>query len=289
MNKNFTCEEIYPNIVVYKNLFKDIDKVYDILKKSTNDQTDRIFSNWTQWSIFGDYLNPVIENFNPAERHGNVDLVVTQGQIQQDQKDFLIELFEYFHIITEDYTKKHNIPVDYSEFSVDNDGNNTPTWRVAGPTICKYHISDEIEKHGMRYHSDYQREQANEPGYKFAITALAYFNDDYVGGEIDFVIGKKMFKYKPKAGDYIVFPSGHPDILTENGNVYIHGVMPSEGTHKYFSRMYIQQYYKGSDEWLENQEKYGVEKWASMQEEIREEFRKNNPQRSEIEGGIRIQ
>jgi hypothetical protein len=59
-SSNLESTEIYPNIVVYKNLFKDISKSYKILTDSLIDSEDRLFSPWTQWSIFGDYLNPII-------------------------------------------------------------------------------------------------------------------------------------------------------------------------------------------------------------------------------------
>jgi hypothetical protein len=52
--------------------------------------------------------------------------------------------------------------------------------------------------------------------------------------------------------------------------------------------MYLQEYFPGSDIWFENEEKYGKETWANMQEDLRKEHRDKYPQRSEIQGGIRI-
>jgi predicted 2-oxoglutarate/Fe(II)-dependent dioxygenase YbiX len=50
-----------------------------------------------------------------------------------------------------------------------------------------------------------------------------YFNDNYIGGEVEFKdhIGKP---YKPNAGDLLIFPSS-PD--------YIHRVLPIESGIKY--------------------------------------------------------
>lgn len=288
-DSTLVSEEIYPYIVVYKNMFNDIDKVNKILKESTNDNEDRIFSKWTQWSHFGEYLNPVVDIFDDKDFYKNIDKVIANTRLQQDQKDFLLEVLEKFHLVTTDYANRYNVPVDYSSTSIDVNGNTTPMWRCTGPTVCKYHISTEKEKYGMNYHSDYIRSQQNDPGYKFVITALAYFNDDYEGGEIDFAIDKKLLKYKPKAGDYVVFPSGHPSILTEDGIVYLHGVMPSEGSNKYFSRMYVQQYYGGSDEWFANEQKYGREIWEGMQNDLRRIHEEKYPQRHVIENGVRIQ
>ena len=140
----------------------------------------------------------------------------------------------------------------------------------------------------MRYHSDYIREQGYAPGYKFVITCTIYFNDNYEGGEVDFAMGDKLVKYKPEAGDLLVFPSGHPDYLTEDGMPYLHGVMPSYNNNKFLSRMYWQKYQKGTDDWYEKEKEFGKEVWASMQPELEKAFRDKHPQRSVIENGVRI-
>jgi hypothetical protein len=291
-NKKLDSVEIYPYIVVYKNLYKDIKKGYDLLKESTDNKDDNFFSKWEKWSHFGTYLSPACEGFELNQtRYAEVDKIATHTKKQEDQKQFLLEIMENFHIVTQDYASRFNVEVDYDKISTLADGGHTRTWRFSGPSICRYHIAaslDHEEDGGMHYHSDYVRERGHEPGYNFAITALSYFNDDYEGGEIDFVIGKKMLKYKPEAGDYVVFPSGHPDFLTEDGIVYLHGVMPNTGTHKYFSRMYLETHSEGSPEWFENEKKYGKEVWDSMQEKLRKQYRDLHPQRRTIEDGIRI-
>jgi hypothetical protein len=287
-NKNIESIEIYPYIVVYKNLYKNIEKGYNLLKDSTDNADDNFFSKWTQWSQFGEYLDPPTKEFRLNESNdAEVTKIITTTEKQEDQKQFLLEILANFHLVTKDYTSRYNIDVNFDEV-IDGPDQKHKLWRFSGPSICKYNFGVEAGAKGMAYHSDYIRERQEEPGYKFAITALSYFNDDYEGGEIDFVIGKKLLKYKPEAGDYVVFPSGHPDILTENGTVYLHGVMPTEKTNKYFSRMYLEKYYKGSSEWFENEKKYGKEVWIEMQEELRAEFRMAHPQRRQIQEGVRI-
>jgi len=280
--------EIYPYIIVYKNLFNDIAKTYSVLKESTEENEDRAFSNWTQWSIFGEYLNPVMPSFDGGAKYCNFENIVANTQAQKDQRELGLELMAGFYLATEDYISRYGIDVDLEAMSIDADGNPTPTWRKTGPTVAKYHISTEDNPVGMRYHSDYIREQTESPGYKFAITALAYYNDDYEGGEIDFCVGNKLIKYKPVAGDYVVFPAGHPDYLTEDGMVYLHGVMPSTGTHKYLSRLYWQKYYEGSSGWHEKEKEFGKTIWAGMQKDLEKEHRQKYPQRSEIKDGVRI-
>ena len=281
--------EIYPHILVYKDMFKDISKSYKVLTDSLVESDDRLFSPWTQWSIFGDYLNPIVPGFSMSDKFGNLKSLKTSTQVQEDQKNFSIEMMENFHLVTEDYIKRYSLDIDLSSLSVDESGNSVPTWRWTGGTIGKYHISSEEEKVGMRYHSDYIREQGYAPGYKFVITCTIYFNDNYEGGEVDFAMGDKLVKYKPEAGDLLVFPSGHPDYLTEDGMPYLHGVMPSYNNNKFLSRMYWQKYQKGTDEWYEKEKEFGKEVWTSMQPELEKAFRDKHPQRSVIENGVRIQ
>lgn len=280
--------EIYPNILVYKNMFKDISNSYKVLTDSLVESDDRLFGPWTQWSIFGDYLNPIIPGFSMSEKYGNLKDIETTTEIQENQKNFAIEMMEKFHLVTEDYIKRHNLDIDLNEKSVDDFGNIVPTWRWTGGTIGKYHISTKDNPIGMRYHSDYIREQGESPGYKFVITCTIYFNDDYEGGEVDFVMGDKLVKYKPEAGDLLVFPSGHPDYLTEDGMPYLHGVMPSYNKNKFLSRMYWQKYQSGTDEWYEKEAEFGKEVWAEMQKDLEEQFRLKHPQRTVIENGVRL-
>lgn len=286
MSATLISEEIYPNIVVYKNTFKNIEKIYSTLKESAENNEDRLFTNWSTWSIFGTYLAPPVLN-NPNITLDKAKLLNAKTEIQQNQKDLLVELLENFELVTKDYAEKHGIDINKESTCIDKENVHQKEWNITGPSICKYNISED-HTGGMNYHSDYIREQSDKPGYKFVITALAYFNDDYEGGEIDFAIGKKLFKYKPKAGDFLVFPSGHPEILTENGEVYLHSVHPSKKTNKYFSRMYWQKYQKGTDEWYEKETEFGKDVWASMQPELEKIFRDRYPQRSVIENGVRI-
>ena len=173
--------EIYPNILVYKNIFKDIKKSYKVLIDSLLETEDRVFSPWTQWSYFGSYLNPIVPTFSESDKFGNLKKIKTESKNQENQKNFGIELMENFHLVTEDYIKRHNIEIDLNEESVNESEETVPTWRWTGGTIGKYHTSSEKKKVGMNYHSDYIREQIKSPGYKFVITCTVYFNADYEG------------------------------------------------------------------------------------------------------------
>ena len=286
MPKSLDYIELYPKIFVYKNVFKDINNTYLQLKESSGED-DGLFSPWTQWSLFGEYLNPTFTNHPHSLTIDYIKEIKTETEKQEKQRLAILELFENFHAVTEDYAIKNNVDFDKDLDVLTRGGEKTKQWQMTGPSIARYRtdIEDPI---AMTYHSDYIRQPIVSPGYKFAITALAYFNDDYTGGEIDFIVNGEAYMYKPEAGDFLVFPSGHPDILTKDGSVYIHGVMPAKGESKYLSRMYWMKYHFGDNEWFEKEEEFGKEIWLDMQTDIMQKFRDEHPNKISAEKERRI-
>lgn len=121
----------------------------------------------------------------------------------------------------------------------------------------------------MPFHTDYKQEQKHQPGLKHYITANLYINDDYKGGEIIFMIDdntENLIRYKPKAGDLVVFPSGER---------YRHGVRTVDEGKKYFIRSFWHYKYDGSPEWHEEKAKYSEEEWAKK-ENLRERIERNS-------------
>lgn len=283
---NLEIIELYPKILVYKNVFKDIEKIYSILKESAENNEDRVLGKWVKWSNFGEYLpdtflNNVKEGPNTIE---NVEKIKPVTQIQEDQKSFILELLEIFNITIKDYAEKNNLEFDLDKKIIDKYGEEKYLWEQRGPQIARYR-TDISAPVAMNYHSDYIREPIVTPDHKFVVTVLAYFNDDYEEGEIDFCIGKDLYKYKPEAGDLVIFPSGHPNILTKDGNVYLHGVMAPKGPSKYLCRMYLAKYEYGDDEWYEKEEEFGADVWKEMQPEIMDYYNSYVAiQRNYIEG-----
>jgi len=221
-----------------------------------------------------------------------IDNVEVSTERQNNQKTIIVELVNNFNFVIKDYISRTGIDINFHETVIDTENNVVPRWKMYGPSIVKYRDYSGINSNdpflAMSYHSDFIREPILSPGYKFAITVLTYFNDDYEGGEIDFAIGKDLYMYKPEMGDILVFPSGHPDILRKNGNVYLHGVLPAKNGNKYLSRMYLVKYEDGDPEWFENEKKFGKDVWASMQNDIMEKFRQEHPNKNEFADGIRI-
>lgn len=289
MTDSMNVIELYPKIFVYKGLFKDIDKTYSLLKESEGED-DGLFSPWTQWSRFGEYINPIFKTYSDNLKIDHVEKVTTSTEKQEEHKQVLLEILNNFMIATKDYIAKNNVDFDENRIIPDikdERGNPMKEWEYTGPSIARY-ITDYDYPIAMTYHTDYIREPIETPGYKFAITALTYFNDDYEGGEIDFIANGEAYMYKPEAGDLLVFPSGHPGFLMSEGSIYLHGVMLATKNSKYLSRMYWTKYSPGSAEWFENEEKFGKEKWQEMQQEIMQKFRDENPNRNNADKERRI-
>ena len=276
--------ELYPKIFVYKNLFKDINKTLEVLK---DEGEDALFSPWTKWSHFGEYLNPLFKGLDYTMSIEDIKSIETKTEKEELQKNTVVEIFENFHLATQDYISKNNVEFDKEKVLVNHEGQSFNLWTTNGPAIARYRTDIE-EPLAMTYHSDFVREPIISPGYKFAVTALSYFNDDYEGGEIDFIVDGEAYMYKPEAGDYLVFPSGHPNILTKNEKVYLHGVMPAKGEKKYLCRMYWMKYEIGDDEWFEKEAEFGKDVWKEMQIDIMQKFRDENPNKFSADKERRI-
>jgi hypothetical protein len=280
--------EVYPKIFVYKNLFKNIGLTYEILKNS--DGTDGLFSQWTQWSSFGEYLNPTFKGYDHVLRIEDVERMEAITEKEKEHKMVLLEILNNFYTATKDYILKNNVDFDDNKYvpgAVDVNNNPVQEWLFTGPSIARYRIDNEDDV-AMTYHTDYIREPIISPGYKFAITALTYFNDDYEGGEIDFIANGEAKMYKPEAGDVLIFPSGHPDLLMSESSIYLHGVMPIKNKSKYLARMYWTKYSVGDDLWFKKEEEFGKDIWKSMQSDIMQKFRDENPNKISAEKERRI-
>lgn len=271
-------EEFYPKILIYKNLFKDLDKTLRVLKRAEFEEEqdrskrDSMLGPWHEWYIFGLELDEwQIDRSQDSEQ-------------TKEELEVLNEIIENFYISTEHYFKHYNITPGES-------------WFRMGPSICKYfhqlpdgpEVGASVSKGlAMHYHSDFQIENKDEPGHKFAITCCMYLNDDFEGGEVDFMMGNKMKLYTPKAGDIMVFPAGNPE-LESDGELYYHGVKQIRKSDKYFIRCNWVYYSPGSPEWQQNEEKYGAPLWAEMEKERKRTEREKGLYHVEpTEGVIRL-
>lgn len=259
---NVVEEEFYPKITIYKNLISNPQKAVEILKRAESDPSSSLFNGWSDWYTFGTNCDTFQIGY---ERDGDMSTIHAwniQTEQHQEEYDFFIETINAFMESTKLYMQKYNFekPKD---------------WFFMGPSYCKYNPDSGItEELAMHYHSDFQLEHVERPGHKFAITCTMYLNDDYEDGGVDFYVNNKLIYYKPVAGDVMVFPAGNPDIMTEDGERFYHGVKKCKKNPKYFIRMNWVYHYFGSEKWHEGIEKYGEQLWLEMDEERRSSERK---------------
>lgn len=237
----FEVLELHPKLLVYRGAFPDplgfIEKV-------------EAMDGWHPWYLFGDKLDLVGPSWGSEEFPSSPawDEYITE----RVTSDVVKTVEQIFFSVTSDYVGR----TGYSQ----------PDWNHFPPSMCKYNFDYSVyEQLGllMHYHTDYQQERSEEPGFKFGLTCTMYLNDDYEGGDISFKIFEEdgtyaQIDYKPQQGDIMVFPSGEP---------FYHGVKTVRSNHKYFLRTFWWYNFEGTPEWFANQEKYGAEQWELMEKE----------------------
>jgi hypothetical protein len=265
-------EEIYPKIRIYKNMWKDINLTTDtIINSDINPEGSAFYgsgqennSGWKQWYTFGKDADSFNENLLETERG-------------KQEQEVLKEIREIYSKCSNHYLKDYKLEIDMeervSEYSTKS------RWIFIGPSICKYDVGGGVKEPkldlAMYMHTDYQEEYKDSEGYQFVLTCNMYLNDDYGGGDVDFLIGEDtLISYKPKSGDVIIFPSGHPKYLSDKGNLYYHGAKMVYDKPKYFIRNHVCVWNDANDEWKENEKIYGKEVWNEMNREKVRNLRK---------------
>lgn len=238
MNNDYNSFELLPNVRVYQGLLPDSDKLYEIMKKSEKTSNGRYYlRSWEPWAHFGTYSQQKHDEAEPREF----------GEMYDDEKYLSDRVYEAYNLAIQNYIDTYNVTLP-------------PTSRLMSSSFSKYNSN--IDTMGneltMQYHTDYIVAERDMPGPKFFLTCTTYINDDYEGGDIEFYMDDEFYPYKPKSGDILVFPSIDP---------YYHGVRTIRSGEKFFVRNFIQYYYDGSPEWLEQQKYHGAYKWAKMEAE----------------------
>lgn len=254
--------ELYPKVDVYRNVLKDPQQLYAVMKDSERNANGQFYlKTWDPWAHFGTYTQHKSQDeFTP-------DLL--EHEKFKEEKAFSDEVEAAYALVISDYMKRHNItPPD--------------NWRFSGCSFSKYNPQVDVLKNQMtmQYHTDYIISQRDMPGTKFFITCTMYINDDYEGGDIEFYIDTDgtIINHKPQAGDILVFPSTEP---------YYHGVKVISNGEKFFVRNFVVYEYNGSEEWLANQRRFGAYAWSKKEIDRIEEEDKENMRY--LKDGIRVE
>lgn len=233
-------KELYPRISVYSNLLGDTSRIVETLRDSYT---------WFGWYTFGDQTVIQLDRKSFESFPSRIDWQDIEQSVEQPTAAAKA-ILDSFYEATKHYVENNEIrPV---------------AWNFNSPAVCMYETNaGASEDIAMHYHTDFQQEKREEPGFKPYITCTMYLNDDYEGGELAFKVLKESGSpdeviYKPKAGDIVVFPSDQP---------YYHGVHLTTKGHKYFVRSFWDYYFPGTAEWHANREKYGEEAWSKLEQE----------------------
>jgi len=239
MIKDLNKKEIFPGVLVYKNMFKDINNTFNIIKQSENISQDTYITKWQDWGVFGK-IAKTVDNF--------YDIKIEE---KTDQYEIINELFNNYKNVGQDYVSFYKDKINWPSF-VNHFDLSSPPWTRVKADILKYDITTERDM-ALFYHVDQNLWKMSSGDLKFVLTVTAYINDDYIGGEISFLNDQtnEILTYRPEAGDIIVFPSFYP---------YYHGVLPVTSGNKYLFRMFHKWEYEGDSEWNLLKEKYGIEK-----------------------------
>lgn len=235
---------LFPKIEVYKGLLPDHKKIFEIIKSTENLTPEDVqsgkhyFNEWNKWSAFGTYSSTLHKDA-VTDLHGTSETF--------DQEFWAAEtVWDAYNKALDHYIEKYDVELPED-------------CKLGSSSFCKYHTNVDTLKNNltMQFHTDFKQTEKDMPGDQFFITCTVYINDDYEGGEIEFYVdGEFIPAYKPEAGDIMVFPSGEP---------YYHGVRTATKGNKYLIRNFMFYPHKGSQEWLDNQQKYGAAKWAEME------------------------
>ena len=241
-----------PKIIVFHGVVSDCKGYIDFYETNVP---------WDGWFKFGSQVK--------AEAIMHAPLVKNSSEFPtlEEWHNSMVEDEYISHRIADPYKQELSKSMySASKFYMDYTKHTQPNWVMRPWALAKYTPDVDMvndDNLTMHYHTDYVLKDSESPGEKFAITSVFYPNDDYGAGEISFrLIGDegvlKQIDYKPKAGDIVMFPSGHP---------YYHGVKRITGAPKYITRMYWQYEYEGSEDWHELNAKYGPEKFAELEDE----------------------
>jgi preprotein translocase subunit Sec61beta len=254
---SFKKIKVAPQIVIYQNLLKNSNKLIEKIEVSNN----KLWPQWKPWYEQGKNINQLFYR----------DQVLIKNQDSDDlkkEKEYLSYIMDVYDFVKNDYlseySKNNGIWPDYIKQW-------DKVWQKLDPVhinIYKYDAEhfNKTKSDGLmlEYHVDEMPEESHERMWHQVVTITFYLNDDYEGGEICFYdeSENKAYKYKPRAGDVTVFPSGAP---------FYHGVENFSGSDRYFMRIFIPYSSEGDKEWLKKNVVYD-EAYIKEQEKKLDEF-----------------
>lgn len=234
IDMQFEKVTVAPQIVIYKNIFKQGEDLIDLL-----DSKECVLGQWNDWFVQG-YRKGPDEEYLPKLQELDSDLQIKEKLLIQN-------FFEIAEFIREDYFKDYNKSNSiWPDFIKDwnillkspKEGYDFDAFRWSDKKVSERNLK--IGDVMMPYHvDDWDKYGDEDISYKKNIVTInVYLNDNYRGGEICAydLNTNKSYVYKPSAGDAVVMPSHSP---------FYHAVKFFEGADRYFIRTFFKYPYVG--------------------------------------------
>lgn len=262
-NENIKKIVIAPQIVVYKNIFKNSKNIIDLL---SNDSNDSLFDSWRQWYNQG-YRKDAKYNINDQ-------ISLNDSPRTSFEKKYLNEIALAVEFIRDDYFnqfEKNNgiwpsFIEDWSKLKSKQEMYYIDFFRYDVNSIVQEFNRDLM----MEYHVDEFPVPNQIKPRRHVATINFYLNDEYSGGEICVYdsVSNKSYKYKPNPGDAVIMPSTEP---------FYHAVKFFENNDRYFLRAFIDYDITNDKEWSEQ---YSLDRSMAMSvtEKLEQEYIKNDKQ-----------
>lgn len=247
MSDVFEINKLHEKVWVFKNAFSMGEGMINHYQSNFPD-------DWIPWYEFGSHIliptpGKRYESFPTQEQWNSLILDINDPKAKNI---YVQELMQKFYDCTKQYCEGLNVDL----------GN----WCWQSVDIACYKDGFGVnDKQGMNYHTDFQEERKDEPGFKFGITALFYLNDNYEDGGLRFIVLNddrsevlEKFRYKPSAGDILIFPSRHP--FYHSSDIAKNGI-------KHLVRAYWRYEFDGTEEFLNERSSYNPEDWEVMLKE----------------------
>ena len=255
-------KELIPNVLVYRDVIPNLNDICSIVKELENSKD---IISWKEWEDFGILTHFSMEDLINESNDKN-NLIEKRNLFIKQMNDLFYKYYNIYLNEDSDIVRYYNEEKDIynkdfiiKELSINWDINNVESkndsWTDSTIDIVKYNIyhKDII----LQHHID-DANSPNQPGPHIILSSILYLNDDYENGEISFIneIEETYVKYKPKAGDLLVFPGIKP---------FYHAAHNFSGNNKYLVRHFLTWNSSGSEDWKIQSNKYGEAGWKELQ------------------------
>lgn len=280
--------ELTKDVLLIKNSVEDPQRLYEILKKSKSEDIN-FFGPWTDWKPWGEYSKAY-----PRQESGWRDCPTEGGYFVREVMNAFFAALKYYkeNCLNEEYFElwgeNPNIPTSWEEL-VDMPGynrddvekfKNPHRWEIGDLLIAETINTNPKSTYAMEFHKDRRMWLTGAPSF---FNHNVYINDDYEGGEIQFINEETAERvsyidkhgnekeywlvddpiiYKMEAGDSMLFRTDHP-----------HSVFPIKG-HKFYVRNFLVA--KQPQEYRDYRNSLSSEDFESKMAEIEKDGFENN-------------